>query len=277
MSNPTVGHTFQAAGGLTGRVNPSGTVLEGPFTPTTPFIPNDPTLGTLKQLALRYVGANPTSKGPGETGFGGGESTPMQQLLDLVEAPSNPLNLDPAAVTATAVSINKGFNSCTEYYDMNCVLIGGSVASVWVSALHDKVFPPAAQPTPTPAPKPAPAPQPAPPPVPPVSTQSTSLVGGRFTVTVPSFSTTTGQNGFGTAVPLNDRECLFWFFSPDNIEITFTLINSGNDNWWTKVAAATNVHFVLKCTDTKTSKTWEYTNIMNHQLGVIDTQAFVNS
>ncbi len=90
---------------------------------------------------------------------------------------------------------------------------------------------------------------------------------GRFKVQV-SYRTAQGGglSGSGTAVPLAslgvDRGGLFWFFSPDNPEMLFKILDgcAVNGRFWVFSSAGTNVGLTTTVTDTQTGNVKTYSN-----------------
>lgn len=274
--NESVGHALYAAGGHQGKLDLTGEMLQGAFNPDVAFIPNDPVAGTQAALKARYLGTEVQDEGPAESGFGEGEATPLSLLDDLVAAPSNPLGIDPSRVADIRASIAKK-NGGVEYYDLNCVVIGGQLADEYIVKLHATTFPPAPVAS---APEP-----PAKEPVPATPSNQLALCDGRFLVTVPNWKDTEGRQGTGTALPITvagqDNCGAFSFYDQlfpnlaSVVDVLVTMVNQGEQGYWVKFCGATDVGFALVVTDTKhggVQKT--YSNPPGHLLGTVDTTAF---
>ncbi|MEM1247575.1 MAG: Calx-beta domain-containing protein [Acidobacteriota bacterium] len=88
------------------------------------------------------------------------------------------------------------------------------------------------------------------------------LVGGRFRIDV-AWRTARGS-GRGTRRLLSDNSGLFWFFSPENIEMLVKVLDgcqvAGLESYWVLFAATTDVEFALQVTDTATGRSRTYDN-----------------
>jgi plastocyanin len=119
-----------------------------------------------------------------------------------------------------------------------------------------------------------------PPPGPCVADAHTLCIGasGRFRVAVHFASAQ--QSGEATGVPLasNPDSGLFYFFSPDNIEMLIKVLNACAppfDAYWVFFAATTNVQFTVSVTDTVSGLTRTYNNLLNQAAAPVqDTGAF---
>jgi hypothetical protein len=102
------------------------------------------------------------------------------------------------------------------------------------------------------------------------------LLGKRFAVNV-TWSAPTGASGLGQAVGETEDSGMFWFLSPNNIEIQIKVLNACgvNDRVWVFFSGTTNLAFELTVTDTETGLEKSYRNpqgeVADPQL---DTQAF---
>lgn len=98
--------------------------------------------------------------------------------------------------------------------------------------------------------------------------------GGRFQVEA-SWSTITGT-GNGQATALTSETGYFWFFSPNNVELVVKVLdgNGINGYWWVFFGALSDVHYVVKVTDTVTGVSREYTNRQGQLASVGDIEAF---
>ncbi|HEX4952986.1 MAG TPA: S8 family peptidase [Thermoanaerobaculia bacterium] len=102
------------------------------------------------------------------------------------------------------------------------------------------------------------------------------LLGNRFSVMV-DWRTANSQQGTGSVVPLSAVSGLFYFFSQDNIEMLFKIIDGCglNDRFWVFFAATTNADLTVRVTDTRTGQVREYRNPLGQAaLPVQDTGAF---
>ena len=264
MSSPTLGHAFAAKGGHEGQIE-TGRKLRGPYTPSTPFIPNDPTLGTPAQLALRYVGANPTDLGEAERGIGEGEATlgTLPNLIRILREHSDLLDIDPAALPAVIADLEKG-NSGTGYYDLNSVLVNGTLAVDWVDQQYARLYPapPVQQPATPPPPQPVAPPSPPAPPTQPADPHVLTFHTGRFRA---SATFDAGERGHGNAqvvLGATDASGLFWFFAADNWECGVKVLDGRavNGHWWVSDAGWTDVGVVVTVIDSQTGKTWTHKN-----------------
>ena len=110
------------------------------------------------------------------------------------------------------------------------------------------------------------------------SAESLCLDDGRFRLHA-SWRAFDGSTGLAHAVPLaaNDGSGLFWFFGPDNTELTVKVLDGcGLDgSWWVFVASSSTVEYRLTVTDTRTGASRSYDNALGHLPELIaDTGAF---
>jgi hypothetical protein len=106
---------------------------------------------------------------------------------------------------------------------------------------------------------------------------TTLCLGGRFKVSVEWRTATASGTGAAVPMPGHSSSGLFYFFSPDNIELLVKAIDGCpvNNAWWVFFAATTNVQFTVTVLDTKTNKTRTYSNLLDQAaLPVQDTSAF---
>jgi hypothetical protein len=89
-----------------------------------------------------------------------------------------------------------------------------------------------------------------------------------------------GNSGVGQAMPLLDDTGLFWFFRPDNVELTIKVIDACGPfgNFWVFVASGSTVEYEIRVTDTASDP--EQTNVYRNALGqvpslIADTGAFL--
>jgi hypothetical protein len=101
------------------------------------------------------------------------------------------------------------------------------------------------------------------------------LQGGRFTATV-TWSTPDGRAGSGQPVPVAANTSGFWFFTPDNVDLTVKVLDGRADNghFWVFGGSLSNVAFTLIVTDTQTGATKTYTNPQGQLASFADTSAF---
>ncbi len=108
-------------------------------------------------------------------------------------------------------------------------------------------------------------------------TEALCLNQGRFQVEMEwrDFQDATGT---GRVEPLaNDDSGLFWFFSPNNLEVLVKVLDgcAFNQHFWVFAAATTNVEYTLRVTDTETGLMKEYTNPLGvASPAITDTGAF---
>jgi hypothetical protein len=99
--------------------------------------------------------------------------------------------------------------------------------------------------------------------------------GGRFTASV-TWTTTDGRTGAGTPTPVADNTTGYWFFTPDNVDLTVKVLDgtSINGHFWVFGGSLSNVQMVLIVTDTQTGATRTYTNPQGQLASFADTSAF---
>jgi len=102
------------------------------------------------------------------------------------------------------------------------------------------------------------------------------LANARFDVEIQWKNYTTGQEGFGRAVPLSGDSGYFWFFGKDNLEIAVKILDGTgvNGKYWVFYGALTDVEFNMVVTDTVTGATKTYYNPPNVMKSVADVEAF---
>jgi 6-phosphogluconolactonase len=79
------------------------------------------------------------------------------------------------------------------------------------------------------------------------------LLGGRFLVEA-LFQDANGNSGLANVVPITTDTAYLWFFSPTNVEVVVKLVNGcglGN-HFWVFAGGLTNVHVILRVTDSQT-------------------------
>jgi hypothetical protein len=93
--------------------------------------------------------------------------------------------------------------------------------------------------------------------------------------------------GVGFARALTSESGWFWFFSPDNLEVTLKVLDGRpvNGHWWIFLASMTNVSFIVTVYDNRTGclalpyipapcPSWTYFNPPSANTNRLDTQAF---
>ena len=86
-----------------------------------------------------------------------------------------------------------------------------------------------------------------------------------------------GGSGVGQAVPFRDDTGLFWFFHPENVELTVKVLEGCpvNGSFWVFVAAGSTVEYEIRVTDTTTDETVVYRNELGSVPRLVpDTTAF---
>lgn len=100
---------------------------------------------------------------------------------------------------------------------------------------------------------------------------------GRFRATA-QWTTNQGQTGPAQGVQLTDDSGYFWFFSPENIEVTIKNLDAcvpPFNRFWVFLSGLTNVRVELTVTDTATGVVKTYLNPLNRPFQpVLDTNAF---
>jgi hypothetical protein len=115
---------------------------------------------------------------------------------------------------------------------------------------------------------------------------SLSLHDGRFIATI-EWLIPGGAAGGGFAKALTSESGWFWFFSPDNLEVTLKVLDGRpvNDHWWIFLASMTDVEFIVTVHDNRTGcyspvlihspcPSWTYLNPPSVNANRLDTQAF---
>jgi Domain of unknown function (DUF4331) len=108
-----------------------------------------------------------------------------------------------------------------------------------------------------------------------IHANAASLQSGRFTMSV-AWTNPSGAAGTGTPVGLAGNSEGFWFFTPDNIELTVKILDGRaiNGHFWVFYGSMTNVQFTLTITDTTTGAQKVYTNAQGTDASLSDTAAF---
>ncbi len=108
------------------------------------------------------------------------------------------------------------------------------------------------------------------------TTQSLCLNGSRFSIDV-DWATAQGTSGVGMAQQLTDDSGYFWFFSADNVELIFKVLDgcSFNDHYWVFGSGLTDVQVTATITDTQTGATMVISNPQGQGFTPVrDIQAF---
>ncbi|HZI63468.1 MAG TPA: M12 family metallo-peptidase [Thermoanaerobaculia bacterium] len=102
------------------------------------------------------------------------------------------------------------------------------------------------------------------------------LGGGRFEARV-RYKLANGQQGDAKAVRMTDRAGYYWFFNPENVELTVKLLDAcgAYGKHWVFASGMTNVEIDLTVRDTRNGQVRSYHNPQNKPFTTIqDTQAF---
>lgn len=103
------------------------------------------------------------------------------------------------------------------------------------------------------------------------------LNDGRFRVTT-AWRTNQGNSGVGHGVRLTDDSGYFWFFDPENIEVTLKVLNACTltpSRFWVFASGLTNVEVTLTVTDTVSGQVKTYVNPQDRRFRpIFDTDAF---
>lgn len=113
-------------------------------------------------------------------------------------------------------------------------------------------------------------------PVPACTTGAESLCLQDDRFLVESSWRTRNDSGVGQAVPLTSDTGYFWFFAPENVELTLKVLDgrTTNGNFWVFFGALSNVEYAITVTDTVTGAVQSYFNIQSVLASVADTSAF---
>lgn len=102
------------------------------------------------------------------------------------------------------------------------------------------------------------------------------LQDGRFEI-VGTWTDFDGNTGPFHFIPASDATGFAWFFSEENYELLFKILDACgfNGHYWVFYAATTNVEFEIEVTDTQSGEVKTYTNVLGSTpLAVTDTTAF---
>jgi hypothetical protein len=96
-----------------------------------------------------------------------------------------------------------------------------------------------------------------------------------------------GNCGLGFAKVITSESGWFWFFSPDNLEVTLKVLDGRavNGHWWIFLASMTDVEFTVTVFDNRTGcralpwiptpcPIWTYTSLPSVNANRLDTRAF---
>lgn len=108
--------------------------------------------------------------------------------------------------------------------------------------------------------------------------QTLCLINDRFRVRVQWRDDQSGDTGIGHAitVPGSDITGLFWFFSPNNIELVIKTLDATSFSgfYWNFYGALSNVEYWITVTDTDADESVTYHNPQGEICGLPDTHAF---
>ena len=77
------------------------------------------------------------------------------------------------------------------------------------------------------------------------------------------------------AMPRTDQSGYFWFFTPDNVEVTLKVLNACPAAYWVFASGMTNVGVEISVRDRKTFRTRTYSNPPGTPFApILDTNAF---
>jgi fibronectin type III domain protein len=115
------------------------------------------------------------------------------------------------------------------------------------------------------------------PPGPCVATGTALCIHGRFQVSV-AWKASVSAFGAGQVMPVSSADSgLFWFTSPDNLELLVKVLDGCplNQRFWVYTGPATDAQLTLTVIDTKTGKVRVYVNPLGMAAGTTtDTEAF---
>ena len=101
------------------------------------------------------------------------------------------------------------------------------------------------------------------------------LKNGRFKVTA-SWASPDGSAGPATAAPLTDDTGNYWFFSPQNLELTVKILDGCglNDRWWVFTSGLTDRGVNLRVEDLYSGQVWTHEHLPRETYGPrLDTSA----
>ena len=101
------------------------------------------------------------------------------------------------------------------------------------------------------------------------------VVGRRFGATARFRVGSSPVLTYGRAVSVTDPSGYFWFFGPDNVEVTLKMIDACPASYWLFASGMTNVGVTINVTDFKTGRTASYSNPVGTPFAaILDTNAF---
>jgi hypothetical protein len=102
------------------------------------------------------------------------------------------------------------------------------------------------------------------------------LLDSRFHVDVTWRDPRSGKTGTASAIPQTSDTGGFWFFNPDNLELTVKVLDGRavNGHFWVFYGALSDVEFTLEVTDSATGIKKTYHNPPYHLASRADTAAF---
>ena len=109
-----------------------------------------------------------------------------------------------------------------------------------------------------------------------VSTSTVSCLGQRFRAAI-EWAIPDGTRGGALVRPFSSDSLYASFFNPTNVEVVLKVLDgcSVNDRFWVFAAGLTNVHAVLRVTDTRTGATWTHLNPQDEAFAPVQvTSAF---
>ena len=110
-----------------------------------------------------------------------------------------------------------------------------------------------------------------------VTDEQLCLLDGRFRVTVRYRNQhDEGAEGEAVALPETNESGLFWFFSPENIELIVKILDGTrmNQHFWVFYGALSDIEYWVTVEDTQTGASQTYYNPPGEICGVADTLAF---
>jgi hypothetical protein len=102
------------------------------------------------------------------------------------------------------------------------------------------------------------------------------LSGGRFRVDA-TWESYAGETGAGRGVAFAGDSGYFWFFSPDNAEVTIKVVDgcSANGHFWIYAAGLTDIAVRIAVTDLETEEVYEIENALGAPFELVrDDRAF---
>ena len=102
------------------------------------------------------------------------------------------------------------------------------------------------------------------------------LQDSRFRVDVTWHDPRSGRTGTASAIPQTSDTGAFWFFSPDNLELTVKVLDGRpvNGHFWVFYASLSDVEFTITVTDSVTGSKKTYHNPPYNLASKADTAAF---